>query len=237
LPLVAQHRREQGFPHRIFLDECHYFLSGSLGRQILDFQLDGYTLVTYRPSQLAREVLTSIDVFAVTRLTDHAEVDVLRDLLDDKSEEYIDSHDWYDQLANLGITEAALLPPTREAGGRLRRFVVAPRLTKHVRHRTKYFDVPVSTGRRFVFTDCGHPTGESAATLRELGEAARRVKAAVLINHSQRHDFSHWVADLFCDRDLANDIRKLESTMNHNGDVDSFVKGFCEVVKKRYQST
>ncbi|MEZ5489000.1 MAG: HAD hydrolase family protein [Gammaproteobacteria bacterium] len=237
LPLVAQHRREQGFPHRIFLDECHYFLSGSLGRQILDFQLDGYTLVTYRPSQLAREVLTSIDVFAVTRLTDHAEVDVLRDLLDDKSEEYIDSHDWYDQLANLGITEAALLPPTREAGGRLRRFVVAPRLTKHVRHRTKYFDVPVSTGRRFVFTDCGHPTGESAATLRELGEATRRVKAAVLINHSQRHDFSHWVADLFCDRDLANDIRKLESTMNHNGDVDSFVKGFCEVVKKRYQST
>ncbi len=237
LPLVAQYRREQGFPHRIFLDECHYFLSGSLGKRMLDFQLDGYTLVTYRPSQLANEVLGAIDVVVVTRLAEHAEVDVLRDLLDDKSEEYIDSHDWYEQLANLGITEAALLPPTKEAGGRLRRFVVAPRLTNHVRHRTKYFDVPVSKEHKFVFTNNGHPIGASVATLRELAEVAKRVKVDVLVDHSRHHDFSRWIADVFCDRDLANDVRKLESTMKRDEDADGFIGGLCETVENRYESS
>jgi len=237
LPLVAHHRREQGFPHRIFLDECHYFLSGSLGKQMLDFQLDGYTLVTFRPSQLASEILGAIDVVAVTRLAEHAEVDVLRDLLEDKSEEYIDSHDWYEQLANLGITEAALLPPTKEAGGRLRRFSVAPRLTNHVRHRTKYFDVPVSKELKFVFTNNGHLIGASVATLRELAEVAKRVKVDVIVNHSRHHDFSRWIADVFCDRDLANDVRKLESTMKRDEDADGFIVGLCETVENRYESS
>lgn len=236
LRLVATHRREQGFPHRILLDECHYFLSGLPAEQLLDFQLDGYTLVTYRPSQLAAEVLDSIDVVAATRLAEHAEVDVLRDLLEDKSLEFVDSQDWYEQLANLGITEAALLPPTEEAEGRLRRFVVAPRLTNHVRHRTKYFDTPVSKEHEFVFTTYGHPVGESAATLRGLAASAKRVNAEVLANHSRHHDFSRWIANLFCDRDLANDVRRLESAMKRDGKVDAFVAGLCEAVEKRYKS-
>lgn len=237
LPLIANHRRERGFPHRIFLDECHYFLGESLAKRMLDFQLDGYTLVTYRPSQLAAEVLESIDVVAVTRLAEHAEVDALRNLLDDKSDESIDSHDWYEQLANLGITEAALLPPTKKAEGRLRRFVVAPRLTNHVRHRTKYFDTPVSKEHEFVFTTNGHPAGESAATLGELAAAARRVNAGVLNNHGRHHDFSRWIANVFSDHDLVNEVRKLESAMKRDGEVDGFVSGLCETLEKRYESS
>lgn len=45
LPLVAQHRRERGYPHRILLDECHYFLNGALGERLLDNELEGYPLV------------------------------------------------------------------------------------------------------------------------------------------------------------------------------------------------
>jgi hypothetical protein len=237
LPLVADHRRERGFPHRIMLDECHYFLDGSLGRRLLDFELDGYTLVTYRPSQLPAEVLKSIDVVAVTRLVDHEEVDALRGLVDERSERYIDSHDWYDHLANLGITEAALLPPTEETEGKLRRFVVAPRLTAHVRHRTKYYDMPVSHDHEFVFTHDGHRVGETAATLRELAAAAERVMPDVLVNHGRHHDFSRWIATLFCDHDLANDVRKLESALKNGVSVDDFVAGLSETVEKRYESS
>src|SRR5690606_29017426 len=143
LPLVAEHRRGRGFPHRILLDECHYFLGESLTQPLLDQELNGYTLVTYRPSQLAAEVLSLADVVAVTRLAEPDEVDVLRDLADARSAGAIASHDWYEQLANLGLGQAALLPPTREVDGGLRRFVVAPRLSTHVRHRSKYFEVPV----------------------------------------------------------------------------------------------
>lgn len=48
-------------------------------------------------------------------------------------------------------------------------------------------------------------------------------------------DFSRWMADLFCDRDLAHDVRKLESTMKR--DVGGFIAGLCEAVKRRCQSS
>jgi hydroxymethylpyrimidine pyrophosphatase-like HAD family hydrolase len=237
LPLVADHRRERGFPHRILLDECHYFLAGSHDRQLLDSQLDSYTLVTYRPSQLPEAILKLVDVVVVTRLAERGEVDALRDLLDDRDDLSVDSHDWYDQLANLAIAEAALLPPTEEAEGRLRRFVVAPRLTTHVRHRTKYFDTPVAAGREFVFTKRGRSVGESAATLRELASVAARVDASVLAGHCQHHDYSRWIASVFCDHDLANDIRQLESKHKHEAAAGNFAEELQELVERRYESS
>ncbi len=236
LPLVAQHRRERGFPHRIMLDECHYFLGGALGRRLLDFELDGYILVTYRPSQLPIEVLKEIDVIAVTRLAEQDEVDVLRDLLDQKSDHYVDSHDWYEQLASLNISEAALLPPTEETNGQLRRFIVAPRLTAHVRHRTKYYEIPVSKEEEFVFTNQGEAVGHSAATLQDLAVAAKHVSPDVLLGHCCHHDFSRWIATVFGDHSLANDIRQLETELKADGLVERFMNRFSETVEKRYES-
>lgn len=237
LPLVASHRRERGFPHRILLDECHYFLAGSHDKRLLDSQLDSYTLVTYRPSQLSESVLKLVDVVAVTRLAEREEVDVLRNLLDDTEHSTTDTHAWYEQLANLGITEAALLPPTQEAEGKLRRFIVAPRLTTHVRHRTKYFDVPVPKDREFIITDNGDAVGETAATLRELASAAGRVAPNVLAKHNWRHDFSRWISGLFCDHDLANDVRQLESEHKRNGSAEDFATSLAETIERRYQSS
>ncbi len=236
LPLVAQHRRERGFPHRIMLDECHYFLGGALGRRLLDFELDGYILVTYRPSHLPIEVLKEIDVIAVTRLAEQDEVDVLRDLLDQKSDHYVDSHDWYEQLASLNISEAALLPPTEETNGQLRRFIVAPRLTAHVRHRTKYYEIPVSKEEEFVFTNQGEAVGHSAATLQDLAVAAKHVSPDVLLGHCCHHDFSRWIATVFGDHSLANDIRQLETELKADGLVERFMNRFSETVEKRYES-
>ncbi len=237
LPLVAEHRRERGFPHRVLVDECHYFLGESLAQPLLDQQLGGYTLVTYRPSQLAIEVLRSVEVVVVTRLAEHAEVDVLRDLLDEKSDPAFDSHDWYEQLANLGLTEAALVPPTDEAAGELRRFVVAPRLVAHVRHRSKYFDIPVSKEHEFVFTDNGRAVVLRVATLRDLPAAVQQVDANLLIRHSSRHDFSRWITSLFCDHNLAKQVRQLEAELKNGGTPEAFRDGLREAVERRYDST
>lgn len=235
LPLVAAHRRERGFPHRILLDECHYFLTGSQGEHLLDPQLEGYTLVTYRPSQLPKSILEVIDVVVVTRLAERLEVDVLRNLLDEREKAFSDSHDWYEELANLSITEAALVPPTEETDGRLRRFVVAPRLTTHVRHRTKYFDIPVATEQEFVFTEDGHPTGATAATLRELADTVGQVGSRVLANHCRHHDFSRWTASLFGDHELANEMRQLESQHQHDSSGEEFAASLCAAIERRYQ--
>jgi len=181
-------------------------------------------------------VLKLIDVVAVTRLAEQQEVDALRDMLDGTDLESLDTYGWYDQLAKLGITEAALLPPTREAEGSLRLFTVAPRLTTHVRHRTKYFDIPVPDDRRFVFTHDGSAIGETASTLRELTAAAKRVSPEVLSNHNNHHDFSRWIASLFCDHDLANGVRQLESKYKLNGAAHDFADKLSEMIEKRYES-
>jgi len=237
LPLVAAHRRERGFPHRILLDECHYFLSDNNDELLLDVQLDGYTLVTWRPSQLPPNVLKLIAVVLVTRLAEHAEVDALRDILDERGEDAVDSYYWYEPLANLGITEAAMLPPSTEADGKLRKFIVAPRLTTHVRHRTKYLDTPVRAGSEFVFTHQGRPVGESAATLRALCVVAKRVDAGVLAGHCKFHDFSRWVTSLFCDHDLSKDIRRLELKHTRAASTEGFAAELCEIIERRYESS
>ena len=100
LPLVAKYRRRRGYPHRILLDECHYFLNRPDQEQLLDPELDSYTLVTYRPSQLAQNIIRSVDVIIVTRLTERAEVDSLHQL----ASADMAQRDWYEPLANLEIS-------------------------------------------------------------------------------------------------------------------------------------
>ncbi len=175
--------------------------------------------------------MRSMDILAATRLSEREEVDALRRLVVADASQ----GDWYEPLANLAITEAALLPPTEEARGELRRFHVAPRLTQHVRHRTKYFYVPVAAENVFVFTDNGRPFGESAATLLELAGSVQRLALNVIEGHVRRHDFSTWIANLFGDKALANTVRELESQHRANGTVETFRNELAAAIEARYE--
>ena len=50
LPLLATLRRQSGLPHKILVDEAHYYLGEPHGRHLVDAELAGYILVTYRVS-------------------------------------------------------------------------------------------------------------------------------------------------------------------------------------------
>jgi hydroxymethylpyrimidine pyrophosphatase-like HAD family hydrolase len=231
LPLAAKFRRWHGCPHRILLDECHYFLNRPDREQLLDPELDSYTLVTYRPSQIAQNIMRSIDVVLVTRLTERSEVDTLRRLAPSD----LSTSDWYDSLATLDMDQAAFLPPTEEAHGEVRRFRVPPRLSQHVRHQSKYFDTPVAPDKVFVFSDNGKPLGISATTLLELPEKVQRLPWHAAEGHLRRHDFSRWIDSVFGDIALANTVRHLESEHRAAGTVESFGSGLCAAIRQRYE--
>jgi hydroxymethylpyrimidine pyrophosphatase-like HAD family hydrolase len=231
LPLVAHYRRSRGYPHRILLDECHYYLKCANDQSLLDPELDSYALVTHRPSELPPGVLRSADVVVATRLTERNEVEAIGQLAGENAIRT----DWYELLANLLTTEAVLLPPTDEAKEQPRRFCVAPRLTNHVRHRTKYFDIPVAAERAFVFTDNGIPVGESAATLRELAASASRVSPQIVDSHLGRHDFSRWIASQFGDHELADAVRNLESKHNTDPTLKAFSDSLSAEIMRRYE--
>jgi hypothetical protein len=60
-----------------------------------------------------------------------------------------------------------LLPGADEADGKVVRFTVAPRLTEHVRHRSKYLDMPITDAHAFVFGE-GPRARPHARTMKEF---------------------------------------------------------------------
>ncbi len=216
LPMLAALRRTTGLPHRIVIDEAHYFLHEPNIKELLDFNLGAYTLVTYRLSDLHPAVRKAVEVIVVKRITDPREVEALIAMTGNPSVK----SEWKKVLGELTVNQAAILPGSDEAEGRMRRFELLPRLTSHVRHKAKYLDIQLVEEQAFVFTEGGEPIGLSVSTLRRFVSALRTIPKRVLEGHARRGDFSRWFADVFHDHLLASDVRKIEQRIrlghNHN---------------------
>jgi hydroxymethylpyrimidine pyrophosphatase-like HAD family hydrolase len=199
-------RRAFGVPHRVVLDEAHYFLHDRNAAALLDPMLGECYLVTYRTSDLAPGVLDACDVIVATRIADRRRAARLLELA--RPEE--PALEWVDTLADLSIGEAVLLRISAEEARGPARFTLQKRVTAHVRHRKKYIDVGVPPGREFVFTRDGRPTEHRARTLSELLAVLPTVPADVLASHLARGDFHRWIEDVVGDRDLGGWIRVIE---------------------------
>jgi hydroxymethylpyrimidine pyrophosphatase-like HAD family hydrolase len=209
LPALATLRRHTGLPHRIVVDEAHYFLHDVDVSGLLDLELNGYTLVSYRASRLHRAVLAASQAIVVTRESDPQEVRALFALCA-SCHGLAAAPEWQQLFGSLAIGEAVVLPVTEEAQGEVRRIHLTPRLTPHVRHLAKYIDIPVSENRAFVFWRDGSMTAQRARTLRDLVRVLERSAAPALDGHLRRGDISRWIGDVFGDYPLARTVRELE---------------------------
>jgi hydroxymethylpyrimidine pyrophosphatase-like HAD family hydrolase len=222
-------RRRTGLPHRILLDEAHYYLHDTNAAQLLDFERNGYTVVTYCASRLPQALLAATEVMIITCESNPAELEALRDRCAGCGE--VDVSRWA-ILGHLKAGQAVALPITEETGGDLRLFTVAPRLTPHVRHREKYVDVPVSSHRAFVFNANGQP-GHRVRTLRQFVSELELMPSHQLAGYIVRGDFSRWIGDVFGDRALAGDFRALEQRYRA-GSRDETVAEMASAVRGRY---
>lgn len=107
LPALNVMRQRTGVPHRIIIDEAHYFLHDTFARQLSDLDLNGYTVVTYWPSQLPAELIAATEVILVTRESNTEEIEALRSRC--ASCQHLDPSGW-DLLPNLRLDQAAALP-------------------------------------------------------------------------------------------------------------------------------
>jgi hypothetical protein len=232
LPMLARLRRTTGLPHRIVVDEAQYFLHEPDAGRLLDLDLGAYTLVTYRLSDLYPDVRKAMEVVIVTRTTEPHEIRAVLAMLGNGSNE----SEWKPILGGLSTNEAALLPGIEEAGGKLRQFKLLPRLTSHVRHRSKYLDVPMIVGHSFVFTDDGNPVGAPVQTLMEFVSSLTNCPPKVLDGHARRGDFSRWIADVFHDQPLASAIRKVEQRYRL-GHLEDIQGALAKPIQERYELT
>jgi hypothetical protein len=232
LPALATLRRHTGLPHRIVVDEAHYFLDDPDGPGLLDFDLNGYTLVSYQASRLHPDVLAANQAIVATRESNPEEIRALFSLCQPcrglQSQE-----DWAELLGHLTIGEAVVLPITDEAEGNVRKIRLTPRLTPHVRHLAKYVDIPVPDSRAFVFWADGRPTGERARTLRDFVTVVQAQTPDMFGGHLRRGDFSRWIAAVFGDYTLGKAVRQVEE--RYRRDQRSDIKQqLVDSVRTRY---
>jgi hypothetical protein len=233
LPGLATLRRHTGLPHRIVVDEAHYFLHDPDVPELLDLRLNGYTLVTYRASKLHPDLLAATEAILVTRESDPEEVRALYALCR-SCQGRMSTGEWERLLGNLVIGEAVALPVTEEAEGEVRRIRLAPRLTPHVRHLAKYVDIPVPAGCAFVFWRDGAPTKARARTLHEFVGLVQEMPAAALDGHLRRSDFSRWVQGVFGDHPLAKALRQLEDEYR-GGTLTDVAASLARAIRSRYE--
>lgn len=229
LLLLASMRRQTGLPHKIVLDEAHYYLAAPEGRKLIDAELAGYVLITYRVSGIDSHVRTAADtVVIVTRETDAQEQETLKSLCATAGGEISK-----EIFRDLGLSEAALLPGAEESHGRVQRFQIAPRLTSHVRHREKYLDMPVSEPHAFVFTHDGRP-GARARSVKDFVDLLAKLPEEQIAPHLQRHDFSQWLEHVFRDCPLATHVRSIEARVATDRTRD-VADDIAQALRARYE--
>lgn len=223
-------RRSTGLPHRIVLDEAHYFLHDPDASQLLDLDLNGYVVVTYNASRLPHELLAKSEVILVTCASDPAEIEALRTCCSTCAP--VDAERW-SVLGHLGPAQAVALPVTEETGGNLYQFTIGARLTPHVRHREKYVDVPITESHAFVFASGGRVM--RARTIREFVEGLEHSDAASLTGYLRRGDFSRWIRDVFGDHALAADLAAYEA--RSRAGAGELLPDILNAVRARYDLT
>jgi hypothetical protein len=230
---AATLRRCTGLPHRIVIDEAHYYLSGPDSKDLIDLDLNSYTLVTYRASDLHPDVLANAEAILVSRESNPCEISALYASCLDCRGSFSEA-EWAKLMESLVIGEAAVLPLTAEAGGDLRRVRLAPRLTPHARHLAKYIDIPVPKQQEFVFWKDGGVSGQRASTLAELVTVIGSSSPADLEGHVSRHDFSKWIENVFGDYSLAKTVRLIEESAC-GSQASDLTSRIVQAIRSRYE--
>lgn len=232
LPALNVMRRRTGLPHRILVDEAHYFLHDAGANHLLDLEANGYTVVTYCASRLPPELIAATEVVIVTCESNPAEVEALRKRCGRCQQ--VPEAAW-NIVGHLPVGQALALPITEESEGELRLFTIGRRLTPHVRHRQKYVDVPVTEGQAFAFAGNGHGPVR-ARTLRQFVAALEATSSKAADGYLRRGDFSRWIGDVFGDHALAEELHGEEQRYAHGEDRDTLPE-IVGAIRSRYDLT
>jgi hydroxymethylpyrimidine pyrophosphatase-like HAD family hydrolase len=207
LDLARRFRQRVGLPHWIVLDEAHYSLHRQGVRETaIGLEHQGFCLVTYKPSWLRPSVLQGIDILVLARTTAPKELSFLCHMLRGVGEE---AQRAIDVLPDLPAGEFVLVQRDKPTGALT--FAPSLRQTPHVRHLRKYADSQVPHDLRFLFRGPDGHIVAAADSLNAFQGAVASAPEAVLAHHAGRGDFSRWVVDVFGDRTLGQQIRKLEA--------------------------
>ena len=203
MPALNLLRRRTGLPHRILIDEAHYYLHDADAAQLLDFERNGYTIVTYCASRLPQALLAATEVMIVTCESNPAEMEALRACC---AKMCRDRCARWAHPRSLEGRSGRRAPDHRR--GRRRAAALHDRAAPHASRPSsrKYVDVPVSAHRALSSPRMVNPrTGFVRSGSSYL--SWRDTPPTLLAGYIVRGDFSRWIADVFGDRALSGELR------------------------------
>lgn len=230
-------RARRGRPHWFLVDEVQS-LCPPEGGQLTDLLLEampggGFSLVSYRPSQIAPAILEALDYWLVTHLRLREEIEALEPFLI----KHVSGSAALSQLSALPVGQAYLcLGDSGQSALSTKgciKFRVESRAVPHIRHLHKYLRAPLPEPKRFYFHDgSGRYLGRAAASLWEFRETLSELSAGSLQYHLRRGDFERWLQDVLRDGELARRVRKIG---NRDLQGETLRQALLEVVSDRYE--
>lgn len=208
-------RARRSRPHWLLIDELQGFCPADGGALTDSFcsatTRGGFTLVSYRLSEVAPRVLDRIDNWLLTRLDEPDQIGILQRLMSTGKKEPRKGIPAL--LTNLPVGQAFMCldckgfpsPPVHDVV----QFRAAPRRMPHVRHLHKYLKVPLPDEKRFYFRSPSGSTLASAASLWEFRQAIEEIPLDSIRYHLERGDFERWLREVMRDAELSRRMQKL----------------------------
>ena len=230
-------RARRGLPHCFLVDEIQSFCPAD-GGMLTDLFLEamqwgGFSVVSFRLSQIAPALLAALDHWLVTRLNLPEELNTLNAHL----ARYEGGTTILDHVRMLPKGQAYLCSspdkPSALPVKNVVKFRVGPRSIPHIRHLHKYLRAPLPEWKRFYFYDReGQYLGRTAASLWEFREALGVVSLGSLQKHLEQGDFEHWLHEALHDEELARRVHKVR---DRNLMGEALRQALLEVVIDRYE--
>jgi hydroxymethylpyrimidine pyrophosphatase-like HAD family hydrolase len=226
LELLAEHRRRDGIPHWIILDEAHLVpdLAALLELEPGRFAA-GVVAVTWRPDRLGAATLAAMDCAVAFPGTDAAGGAALA------AAGFVLPRE--PRAPVRGRIEGVLLD-RRSARG----FVADARTSMHLRHWHKYQSAELPHHQRFFFRRPDRPTGAVAASMADFHHEIGRAEPEVLRHHARNRDFSRWTDDVIRDHDLAARLRETEDIVGRKwgASPEEGRRLLLQVIESHYRS-
>jgi hypothetical protein len=232
LEQLARERAATGLPHWIVVDEAHLSFGGAARESAIPPGSTGYCLVTYQPSELAKEVWKALDFLLVLPSG------LRRGPLGTNPVEAVEKA-WPCRLAPAvdaaRFGEAVLV--RRASSESPRALTIGPRTTWHVRHWHKYAHAPLPAKLRFHFRDATGAEVAEASNVEEFHRGLAACSAQVVAGHAQRRDFSRWLREAIQDPELAAAVRDLEEDADASvgeSEIDGLRGALLQALEERY---
>ncbi|MGH7230311.1 MAG: HAD-IIB family hydrolase [Nitrospiraceae bacterium] len=202
LPRLQELRARTGRPHWLVVDEAHHLLPSEWNpaSMTLSREMTGLVLITVHPDQMARSILSTVDLVVALGTNPDATLRLFSKAIGVTAP----STEFTEVKSGEALmwSKVQLKPPFK--------LLIAPSRMERRRHRRKYAEGELPPERSFYFRGPAQSLNLRAQNLILFMQIADGVDDATWMHHLRRGDYSRWFREGIKDEALAEEAFRIE---------------------------